>query len=289
MAETSIFWATGSTGDGASEYTQAQLVGWLRRTFLKDNTAQGVLPGYANELAVSGASSPLTIATGAALVYGFPYEADASVSLAVPTPSSGTTGHRVVLRANWTAQTVRVALVSSPEGTADIPALTQTPNTTWEISLATLTITTGGVITLADARTFAQINSRLTAKDLMSAIMYRQGDSATDWTDGSGTSVNGLVTERAILQTGSTEITLTSGSSPASATVTFPVAYTSGYTPVMQGYSFDVKAANAQNEFIRSVVARNITNSQFSLTVYHVVTGGPHVLTVYWTFWGVKS
>ena len=161
MAEGSIFWTTGGAGDGASAYTQAQVTDWLRRTFLSNAATEGVLAGYANSLAVSGTSSPVSVATGAAVVYGFPYENTSAVSLTVPTPTIGTTGHRVVLRANWTARTVRIALVSSSNGVATPPALTQSAGTTWEVSLATLSITTGGVITVTDTRAYAHFATRL--------------------------------------------------------------------------------------------------------------------------------
>jgi hypothetical protein len=161
VTQSSLFWPTNGVGDGASQYTDAQLFAWLRRTFLGATATEGVHAGYVNELAVSGAASPLSIATGAALVDGIPYENTAVVSLAVPTPVVGTTGHRVVLKANWAAQTVRVALVSSADGNAAIPAVTQTPGTTYEISLATLTITTGGVITVTDARAYCHYGTRV--------------------------------------------------------------------------------------------------------------------------------
>jgi len=50
MAEKSIMWTTGATGDGASEYTQAEVIRWLRQTFLSDNADEGVLKNYGNEL-----------------------------------------------------------------------------------------------------------------------------------------------------------------------------------------------------------------------------------------------
>lgn len=161
MTQSSIFWPTSGVGDGASQYTDAQLFAWLRRTLVRTIASEGVHAGYANELAVTGVGSPLAIDIGAALVDGIPYENTASVAQVVPTPSVGTTGHRVVLRANWAAQTVRVALISSTDGVAAIPAMTQTPGTTYDIPLATLTITTGGVITVTDARSYLHYTTRV--------------------------------------------------------------------------------------------------------------------------------
>jgi hypothetical protein len=148
--ESSRFWSTGGAGDGASTYTRDNLAESFRAAFLADATTQGVFNG----LAVSGTSSPMTLATGSACVYGFFYHCTVAGDVTKATPSVGTTGFRVVLRAGWTAQTVRVAVVSSADGVSTIPAVTQSAGTTWEISLATGTITTGGVITLTDARTF---------------------------------------------------------------------------------------------------------------------------------------
>lgn len=161
MAENSILWTTGATGDGASEYTQAELVNfWMRKT-MGIQANEGPLEGVDNELAVSGSASPLSVATGAAYVYGFPYENTAVVNPTVTTPVVGTTGFRVNLRANWTAQTVRVTVVESADGVPGIPALVQSAGTTWDVPLATGTITTGGVINLTDAREFIHFSTRV--------------------------------------------------------------------------------------------------------------------------------
>ena len=156
MGEKSYMWTTGATGDGASTYTQAEVFGIFRRMFVTTPATQGVLKGFEGDLAVTGTSSPLSVAKGAAFVYGCPYLSDAVTSVAVATPSVGTTGHRVVLQMDWTAQTVRIALLSSADGTPTIPDVTQTANTTWEISLASLTITTAGVITVTDTSKTAE-------------------------------------------------------------------------------------------------------------------------------------
>lgn len=151
MAEKSLFFDTNGTGDGASAYTETELFDWVRRSF-----GEGVLREYGNELAVTGTSSPVAVATGSANVYGSPYENTSSVNVAISTPVIGTTGHRIVLRKSWASQTVRITKISSSDGVSAIPAATQTPGTTYDVTLATLTITTGGVITVTDARPFAQ-------------------------------------------------------------------------------------------------------------------------------------
>lgn len=157
MAEKSLFWTTGATGDGASEYTQAETIRWLRQTFVGDDTDEGVLKNYQNELEVTGAATPVAVNTGGAIVYGFPYWNTASVNVTIPTPSGATRIDRIVLRASWAAQTVRITRVAGSEG-GGAPALTQTDGTTWDISLAQVSITTGGVITVTDERVFLHPN-----------------------------------------------------------------------------------------------------------------------------------
>ena len=159
MAESSIWWTTDGTGDGVGGgYTQAQLIKFFSALFVSDDTDEGVAMGYSNELAVSGAATPVSVAAGAALCYGFGYFSTAAENVAVPTPAGNTRIDRIVLQADWTAQTVRIARIAGVEGAGTPPALTQTDGTKWEISLAQASITTGGVITLTDEREWLHPN-----------------------------------------------------------------------------------------------------------------------------------
>lgn len=166
MAERSQFWSTGTTGDGATTITEAQAIEWFRDIMIPfasagPNTAQGVLAGVLNELAPSGTSSPIAIAAGAAVVEGYYYKNDASVNVAIPTPAGSTRIDRIVLRAqHGTTRTVRITRIAGTEG-AGAPAITQTAGTTWDIPLAQVSITTGGVITLTDQRTFAYFATKV--------------------------------------------------------------------------------------------------------------------------------
>lgn len=153
MTESSILWENNGTGDGVSGgYSQAKLVEWMRALFTKSANRGGVSPDYLNTLAVTGTSSPVAVASGAALVYGFMYFSDASVNVTVGTPVSSTRIDRVVLRADWTAQTVRITRIAGSEGSGSPPALSQNAGTTWDVPLAQVSITTGGVITVTDER-----------------------------------------------------------------------------------------------------------------------------------------
>jgi hypothetical protein len=151
MTEKSLFWFTdgfdGAIGDGAAPYTEEEFRGYNSSLF-----GEGVIADAGNELAVTGTATPLAVNTGRAQVSGFHYFNTASVDLTVTGPEAGTTGGRVVLRADWTTATVRLAIELNTAGNAAIPAMTQTPGTLYEISLASFTVTTAGVITVTDAR-----------------------------------------------------------------------------------------------------------------------------------------
>lgn len=110
-------------------------------------------PWGRNTLAVSGAASPVAVASGDAIVNGKLYTNTASKNITVSTPAAATRIDRVVLRIDYTASpmTCTAVLLAGAEGGA-APALTQTDGTTWEVSLAQVSITTGGVITLTDER-----------------------------------------------------------------------------------------------------------------------------------------
>lgn len=148
-------------GDGAAELNEAYSREFLATYFLIQNPAtEGVSKGVLNELEVTGVATPLAVGSGSGICYGL-YINDADTTIAVTTPAVGTTGGRVVLQTNWAGTggagleaRTRIAVIYSADGNPAIPALTQAFGTTWEISLATFTVTTGGVITVTDDRTF---------------------------------------------------------------------------------------------------------------------------------------
>lgn len=172
MAETSMLWTTNGTGHGVSSgYASNRWQNFLRKLFLSDQAASAcVLAGVDNELAVSGTSSPLSVATGAAIGYAFLYENDAPVNLTVTTPVVNITGGHVVLRTNYAAQTVTVVAVRNTDGVAAIPSLTQSAGVTWETRLASFTITTGGVIALTDTRKRAKFSNHVYSGNLDTSV-----------------------------------------------------------------------------------------------------------------------
>lgn len=160
MAEDSWFWTTDGTGDGTDAgYTQAEVAQFWRYMFTQDPSTEFVVAGALNELATTGATSPVSMATGYAVVDGIPYKNDAAKDIAIATPVIGTTGHRIVLTADWPAQEVRQELLSSADGVAAIPAMTQTSGTDYDVSVCTLVITVGGDITVTDTRGFCHFGT----------------------------------------------------------------------------------------------------------------------------------
>jgi hypothetical protein len=169
MAEKSLFWTTGAIGDGATSYTQAEVIRWMRQLWLGDNTDEGVMKNYENELSASGATTPVVVNTGAAVVYGFPYWNTTTVNVTIPTPAGSTRVDLIVLRADWTAQTVRITRIAGTEG-AGPPSLTQTDGVLWDLPLWQASITTGGAITLTDQRVFVHPNLEVSTDMLISGF-----------------------------------------------------------------------------------------------------------------------
>ena len=161
MAMKSMLWGAPTSGDGATAYTEAETTRLFRALVGGDPTNEGVLWGVYNGFAVTGASSPVTVDTGAAFVYGYFAWDESTTTIVIPTPVVGTTGHRIVLRQSVAAKTVRLTLVSSTDGVATLPAITQTAGTTWDTKVYGLTITTGGVITLTDERAWCHFPTRV--------------------------------------------------------------------------------------------------------------------------------
>lgn len=178
MTQTSLPWANNGIGDG-QPYDDDEWSDWQRKLFTHDRTLQGVVPGYANDLAVSNpAGNTIRVATGAALVDGKFYETDANVDNTITTPGAGSNYYRFVLQKDWALQTVRVAVLG-PDA-ASPPVVTQTDGTLWEISLATVQITSGAVVTVTDTRRYVGLT-------MAPGLVAWQSGAANDWVATPGT------------------------------------------------------------------------------------------------------
>ena len=155
MTELSRPWEGITTGD-SGPYSDDQ---WsdIFKTFIAPVTAsQGVFRNQLNELLISGVVTPVSIATGRAVVDGSWYESDAAVTIAIPTPAADPRIDRIVLRKDWALQTVRLTRIAGAEAASPVPpVITQIDGTTWDLPLWQTHVTTGGVITTnADERTW---------------------------------------------------------------------------------------------------------------------------------------
>jgi len=77
-------------------------------------------------------------------------------------PLVGNTGWRVVVRIRWDKRTMETVLLESVDGVSDIPEITQDVGVYWEISLAYGTVSTMGVVTVNDNRTFLSSAGEIT-------------------------------------------------------------------------------------------------------------------------------
>lgn len=237
-----MLWGAPTSGDGASAYTEDETTRLFRAVFGALGKG-GVILGYDNELAVSGTASPVAVNTGAAFVYGYFYWNTASVNVNVPTPVIGTTLHKIVLRASWASKTVRLAIISGSDGSPVPPSETQTPGVTYEITLANISITTGGVITVTDSRSFCHFGSKINngmyealslddvhIRKRIPKFPYRRGGHADDW-DIPGTTDYQLDYSN-VQMVGSAQWTGGAAAS-GSLAVTFPTNVTFTYVPIV--------------------------------------------------------
>lgn len=186
MTETSLPWGGTVTGDATlAPYSDDEWSDMWRKLFTADRIIHGVLRTYANELAVSGATSPVAVATGFALVDGKVYENDAQVDVAVPTPGGATRIDRIVLRKDFAAQTIRITRIAGAEG-GGAPAITQNDGVTWDVQLARVSITTAGTITVTDERDWVVSMNRSAVRYVTVEPFLFRDDEACSTGDGKG-------------------------------------------------------------------------------------------------------
>lgn len=150
MTEKSYPWGGETIGD-CGPYTNEEWSDMYRRMFIHAGPNGSFLYNLGNLLEVTApAGTTIRINTGYANVHGVFYINSASVDLTVVQPGSGSNYYRVVLRKDWSAQTVRLAL-TDPD-TVSFPAVEQVDGDIWEISLAGVQITSAGAVTITDER-----------------------------------------------------------------------------------------------------------------------------------------
>jgi hypothetical protein len=194
MAESSALWTTNGTGDGLSGgFTRTELAGIFRLLTVSPNYG-GVIADYEFELSVTISGSTLSVRTGKAIAYGFVYTNTATVNLTFPTPTTQYRFDRVVLRASWSLQTVRLTRVAGTEGNP-APSLTQSAGTTWDIPLYTILCQpTGTVEIYTDDREYISLvaplgvtEEKLAASAVATDGLLNETVSSTNIADGAVT------------------------------------------------------------------------------------------------------
>jgi hypothetical protein len=162
MAEFSMWWTTGGAGDGAATYTRSNHAMWSK-VLASCNGMEGVAPNYLNKLVgAAGGANTVNIGTGGALVDGKVYNNSAPVTVNIPSAVGGgnTRIDRIVLRADWTAQTVRITRIAGTDAAVPVaPAITRSSGTTYDILLCQALVDTAGNVTVTDERTLAQVQN----------------------------------------------------------------------------------------------------------------------------------
>lgn len=207
MAESSILWNTGTVGDGATTYTEAQVRQWMMDLLYHSDANNGgaiLEPNPRNSATAFALTTGTHIAPGSAYVRGLFYRntAPVAVNTLITTPVVGNTGAYVVLEANWTTKTVRLKGVRNTDGVAALPALTQSDGSVWQYPLWSGQYTTAGGFNifsgLTDHRTWwrvpgvitqnqitdLSISNGLVGSDVVT-VRHRLGKTGdNDWSDG---------------------------------------------------------------------------------------------------------
>jgi hypothetical protein len=155
---------------------------------------------------------------------------------AITAPGAGSNYYRVVMQTDWATQETRLVVLDVDTGSP--PAVTQTWGTTWEVSLATIQITSAGVVTVTDTRRYIpEIQTGNLADDSVDdskagnriAQFYRrQGSNATNWAS-PGTVTYTPTAVR--MQGGVRELTIVNGNNSDNVSVTFPTSFSG--TPII--------------------------------------------------------
>ncbi len=155
MTELSLPWDGQVLGDSGPYTAEEWADGWghlFTSKWYPSSSVSGILmEGSYLQVTCAGAVSPVSVAVGAAIVDGTLYSSNAIVTVAIPTPAAATRNDLIVLRKDWATQTVRIYRIAGVEG-GGVPGAILTHGTTWDFTLAYVTVTTLGAITVTDQR-----------------------------------------------------------------------------------------------------------------------------------------
>lgn len=293
MTEKSYWWTTGGAGDGASTYTRVDLQ-YVSQILANASHFEGVVPNYLDKCtgAPNGANT-FSIGTGGAVVDGKPYRNDASVNVNIPSAvgSGNTRIDRVVLRADWTAQTVRITRIAGTDAAEPTPpSITQSSGSTYDIKLYQVLVNESGTVsTELDERIWAyiqpligQFTESYPAGDHpyfqiagfgvedthlgegAPTLSYRKGGDASAWATPGGTSYNNNNFPQ--IEVGVHQMA-SIGSGTSSTTISYPTAYSSGYAPLVN-VTVEIAGSPGTMFPVRYWI-QNLTNTGFKIWIEH--------------------
>ena len=177
MTQTSMFWNGTRAGDAATwsvmtedgigyhmanPNVESPWVDRFMRCILNGDENRGILKGYLGELEVTGVASPVSVDTGASVVYGLFHHNNAAVSITIPTPTVQPRYDLIVVRRNWATRAARITRIAGTEG-GGVPSLAQSAapggSGIWDIPLAIVEIDILGNITITDTREDCQFRT----------------------------------------------------------------------------------------------------------------------------------
>jgi len=155
--EKSYLWTTGGAGDGAAEYTRSD---WHKiLEIIGGCHGEEGVGDFENHYDATYSANTITIDTGMGISDGKPHHCSVAGDITIPSAVGGgnTRIDRIVLRADWTAQTVRLTRIAGTDAASPTaPAITQTSETTYDIMLYQVLVDVGGTTSLQlDERVWA--------------------------------------------------------------------------------------------------------------------------------------
>jgi hypothetical protein len=163
--------------------------------------------GANKNLKVAGVSSPVTVEPGVCYVIGKRVYNSASINVSIATPATNPRIDRVIVKYVFATGVVTIERLAGTEDPAPTaPALTQIDGNQYEVSLAQVRITTGGVITVTNERRWARplgifmqsevkwMPATLGGTGTKHPIDPELGSADEDWALADGSTYNGVVT-----------------------------------------------------------------------------------------------
>jgi hypothetical protein len=151
MTEKSTFWNVGAGDDGP--YSADEFAEFISFMYQHDKTIEAVIKYALGELLPSDTGLTINVATGKAIIDGSFFINSTVWSSIVAVPGAGDTNYyNLVLQKDWSSQEIRLVLLGP--SIVSTPSITQTSGTIWEISIAEISVTDAGAVTVTDKRVF---------------------------------------------------------------------------------------------------------------------------------------